>query len=90
MILELPRITRQPVSVTEEKSKNARFYVSIRGYGPFRYQWYHNSASISGATKANLHITNLNVHNSGLYYCYMCNPDNRCVTSSKVRLTVTG
>lgn len=90
IFIESPRITRQPVSVTEEKSNNASFSFSIRGYSPFRYQWYHNYTSMVNETKPNLFITNLTVYDSGSYYCYICNPDNRCISSYTVYLTVTG
>ena len=89
-ILESPSFTTQPVSVTEEKSKNASFYVRVRGYSPFTYQWYHNSTIMVNEKKANLYINNLAVNNSGSYYCYICNPDRRCISSNTVYLTVTG
>lgn len=88
--IELPAVTTQPVSVTEEKSNNVRFYIRVRGYSPFTYQWYHNYASMINETKANLYINNLTVKDSGSYYCKACNPDNRCITSNTVYLTVTG
>ena len=88
--LELPSITRQPVSVAEEKSRSATFYVSVRGYSPFRYQWYHNYRTMADKNGRYLYINNLNVNNSGSYYCRICNPDNRCITSYTVQLTVTG
>ena len=89
-ILELPSITAQPVSVTQEKSYSASFSVSVRGYSPFTYQWNHNYSAMTDGTEANLHINNLMVNDSGSYYCYICNPDNHCISSNTVHLTVTG
>ena len=89
-ILELPAITTQPVSVTKEKSNNANFYVRVRGYSPFKYQWYHNSNTMTNETKAELYINNVTTSDAGTYYCRICNPDNRCVSTNTVYLTVTG
>ena len=88
--IELPSITSQPVNVIEEKSNSASFHVRVRGYSPFTYWWYHNYTVIKNEKDKDLHIYKLNVNDSGSYYCRICNPDNRCVTSSTVRLTVTG
>ena len=87
--LEFTRITSQPVNVIKEKSNKASFHVRVRGYSPFKYLWYHNSTAMANKEK-DLHINNLIVNNSGLYYCKICNPDNRCILSNTVRLTVTG
>ena len=89
-LLELPSVTTQPVSITEEKSHNASFYVSARGYSPFTYQWYHNYSTMTNGIEAYLHITSLTVNDTGSYYCYICNPDNRCTSSNTVYLIVTG
>jgi len=85
----IPSIYRQPVRVTEEITHNARFFVGVRGHGPFRYQWYHNRKTIYGAG-AYLYINNLALHDAGSYYCRICNPDGHCLTSYTVYLTVTG
>ena len=87
---ESPRITTQPVDVVKEKSNNASLHVRVRGYSPFNYQWYHNYTTIVNETEEDLHINNLIVNNSGSYYCRICNPDNRCISSNTVQLTVTG
>ena len=88
--LESPSITLQPINVVEEKSNNASFHVRVRGYSPFIYQWYHNYTTMTNETDKDLYINNLNVNHSGSYYCRICNPDNRCITSYTVQLTVTG
>ena len=88
--LESTSVTSQPVSVTEEKSRSASFHVRVRGYSPFTYQWYHNYTTMVNGTERNLYINNLNINNSGSYYCRICNPDSRCISSYTVQLTVTG
>ncbi|MBI3130146.1 MAG: hypothetical protein HYZ13_02195 [Acidobacteria bacterium] len=47
-----PSITGQPANATVTVGQSASFTVTASGTAPLSYQWFKNSASISGATSA--------------------------------------
>jgi len=89
-ITELPRFIRNPTDVVAEVTSNVRFFVQARGYGTFRYQWYHNGRKMISKTGAYLYINNIALNDRGTYYSTVCNQDGRCDTSARAILTVTG
>ena len=66
-----------------------QFTVEATGYGNFTYQWYKNNTALSSKTESSLYIYNSVEEDSGLYYCRVCNTDNRCVSSSQAELTLS-
>jgi hypothetical protein len=84
-----PSIAMQPQSQTVGCGSNATFSVAATGNPPPAYQWLFNgSNSISGATGANLTLTNVPVTSAGGYSCLVTN-DYGSVTSLVAVLTVT-
>src|SRR5439155_16583746 len=82
-----PTITTPPASLTVTQHQNAQFTVQANGTPPLFYQWFFNSAPISGSTSTVLTITNALTANEGLY---RVNVTNRVgdVQSADASLTV--
>jgi chitinase len=60
-------IVSEPASQTVTQGSNATFSVTAGGAAPFTYQWYFNSALLSGATNSTLTVNNVQVSNTGGY-----------------------
>ncbi len=86
-------ITSQPTNRIATASSNASFTVAAAGTAPLNYQWYFggtvltNGGRISGATSANLAISNTQTNDSGAYQAIVTN-DYGSATSSVATLTV--
>ena len=89
IFVEEPRITTNPADTVAERSNTVHFTVKATGYGNFTYQWYHNGTTLSSETGKNLYIYNSMEEDTGLYYCKVCNSDNRCVSSTQAELTLS-
>jgi len=90
MVAERTKISRNPKDVVAEITSNVHFYVQARGYGTYRYQWYHNSNQMVNKISRYLYIYNIGLNDIGTYHCRVCNQDGYCDTSTKAILTVTG
>lgn len=80
-------------SKTIEKLKGEDVVLSIDNYyaGPSdKYQWFKNEMLLSGKTDANLTLTNIQLSDSGQYYCEITNPvaNELTLTSRKINLNV--
>jgi Concanavalin A-like lectin/glucanases superfamily len=62
-----------PLSTSRYANQPLTFSVTAFGSSPMTYQWWFNSAPISGATNATYSITNLQSSNTGNYYCVVNN-----------------
>lgn len=80
-------ITQQPVSQTVNEGTSVSMKVAASGTGTISYQWYYNSAAISGATSSTLSIASAKVANTGNYYCNVRNSSSSA-NSSTAALTV--
>jgi alpha-tubulin suppressor-like RCC1 family protein len=47
---------------------------TIKGRGPFSYQWYRNGEPIAGATESTLTLTNIGLAELGAYFVAVTNP----------------
>ncbi len=83
-----PAITTQPVSQTVTAGQTATFSVVATGYPAPTYQWYMNSAAISGATAASYTTPATTTANSGETFYVVVTNSVGSVTSSTVTLTV--
>ena len=86
-VLLPPSITFQPVSRTNVAGTDASFSVAATGTPVPGYQWRFNGANISGATDANLLLSNVQAGNAGNYSVVVTNLVGS-VTSSVAILTV--
>lgn len=62
-----PVITVQPTNQTDPVGGTAIFAVTAAGTPPLYYQWSFDGTNISGATKAGLILSNLQINQSGSY-----------------------
>ncbi len=88
-VLDLPAIVNQPVSITNTAGKTVSFSVTATGAGPLSYQWWKNSATISGATAATLTLNNISTADAANYTVVVGNSVG-LVISSSASLTVVG
>jgi Immunoglobulin I-set domain len=63
----LPAISHDPESLRATEFTTVTFNVTATGDGPLRYQWSFNNHPISGATNANLILTNVQENALGAY-----------------------
>jgi hypothetical protein len=82
-----PGIVTQPQSRTNVLGTPASFDVTPSGLGPFAYQWYHDSASISTGTNAILTLPSVSAADEGAYTVVVGNSSGS-VTSAVATLTV--
>ena len=82
-----PEITSSPASKTVSPGRSATFSVSVRGSGPFRFQWRRNGAAIPGAVSLSYTIASASEEDAGVYSCEIGN-DLGSVTSDSATLTV--
>ncbi|MFZ0827852.1 MAG: immunoglobulin domain-containing protein [Verrucomicrobiia bacterium] len=80
-------ILTQPANQTAIQGSNVTFSVTAAGLSPLRYQWYFNSAVLTGATNAILPMSYVQTTNAGNYYVVVTNVAGS-VTSSTAVLTV--
>ncbi len=81
-------IATQPTNRTATAGSSTTFTVAASGTAPFVYQWYKDSAAISGATNATYNISSVVSSNAGTYYAYVLN-NVGTVNSTNATLTVS-
>ncbi|NLD99408.1 MAG: hypothetical protein GX640_05990, partial [Fibrobacter sp.] len=71
---EAPVIVRQPQTVTVAEGEYATFSVAVAGTPPFTYQWYNDSALVSGAVDSSIRVGPVTKNdNNSRYYCRVSN-----------------
>jgi hypothetical protein len=70
-----PVITTQPQTTVADFAGNASFSVTARGKTPMTYTWYHNDATIAGATSSTLNLINATTEDIGNYKVAITNAD---------------
>ncbi len=83
-----PAITTQPASLSVNVGDSASFTVAASGSGTLSYQWYKDSAAVSGATSATYTIASAATTDAGTYDCIVTNSVGSA-TSNAATLTVT-
>jgi hypothetical protein len=76
-----------PLSTTRYANRPLTFSVTAFGSAPLAYTWWLNGTIIPGATNSTYSLANLQLTNSGSYYCLVSNSIST-VTSSTSTLTV--
>jgi hypothetical protein len=80
-------IITQPAYTVAVEGRSATLSVVVSGTPLIAYQWFYNSAAITGATTASYTIAPLALANSGSYYVKVSNPAGT-TNSSMAMLTV--
>jgi hypothetical protein len=70
---EVPRIFQQPISQTVAAGQNVSFSVAAFSLGALSYQWFFNCLPVSGATNAQLAVTNVQATQVGSYSAQVSN-----------------
>jgi len=89
-----PVVSLQPLSLTRVPGTEAVFLVAANSGGPVSYQWRHagvalaDSASVSGANAAELHLAGVDLFSAGQYDVVISNAGGS-VTSTRALLTIT-
>jgi|GEM_PF-2442459 len=83
-------ILKHPVSRTGTPGGTATFTTSLRGLGPFLYQWKLDGVAYWGvSTSPTLSLTNLSTGAAGSYQCTITHPGGTMATNAAV-LTMAG
>ena len=96
-VLDPPKITKQPVSLSVKPGETATFSVAATGKGTVKYQWYYKSAALgsewtslgSSYAKSTLSYTAQEKHDGVQYYCKITDA-NGSINSKAVKITVLG
>ena len=86
-IATAPIIITQPISQTVNEGNSVTFSVVATGTEPLSYQWYKDSAAISGATGSSYTIGSAKASDEGSYFVIVSNSVGNAV-SSVATLTV--
>lgn len=62
--------------------------ISVAGNAPFSYQWFKDQQQIAEATAAVLVLSDIDVADSGTYYCKVQNANSSSLDSEPIRLDV--
>jgi RHS repeat-associated protein len=79
-----PTITLQPVSQNVSPGSNATFTASATGTPQLHYQWWFNGASLTGATRTSLTLTNVQLAQAGTYTVLVTNAFGSALSSNAV------
>lgn len=79
---QIVRITTQPSNQMVNEGVDVDLSVVATGTGPLSYQWHFNGQAISGATSANLNLTDVSVDDDGNYYCVVTNAGSSATTTT--------
>jgi hypothetical protein len=80
-------ITTQATNRTASVGGNTTFTVGLSGTAPFVYQWYKDSAAVTGETNSSYTISSIVASNAGAYSVLVVNSVG-AATSSNATLTV--
>ncbi len=83
-----PTITTNPASLTVNAGQTASFSVAASGTAPFTYQWYKNSAAISGATASSYTTPATVATDNGAKFHVVVSNSAGSATSTQATLTV--
>lgn len=82
-------IISQPKNVSVATGGTASFSVQVSGgAAPYKYQWYKNTSSISGATSASYSYKPTSSDNNATFYVVVKDANYKSVTSEKATLKV--
>lgn len=82
-----PTISIEPQPETSNAGTSLSLSVTVRGSGPFDYQWYQNGSAVPGATSSTLTFNPLTAAEAGSYFVVVTNSSG-AATSSVAQVTV--
>ena len=85
-----PTISQQPTNLLLNLGQSANFSVTASGSPAPTYQWYYNSAAISGATSSSYSIASVALTNIGTYTVVVSNPVGSVSSSGAVLAVYSG
>jgi len=68
-----PTIIYQPIGGNKQIGSDYTFYIKLKGSRTLTYQWYKDSTLIPFASTNTLPLSNLQLNDSGVYYCRVGN-----------------
>ena len=83
-----PRIISQPQSRIQCIGRPVSFSVNAVGPAPLRYQWFHDTTAMGGATNATLAISNVSSNDAGVYSVTVSNESSGATSSAAASLTI--
>ena len=78
-----------PHNQTIEITHSARFFVKVKGFGPFNYQWKRGIHNLKDQVNSTFVIHNVSAKDQNYYRCYVTNNYGDSILSNRVFLQVT-
>ena len=86
-VLQVPRFTTQPQSVSALPGDNVTILAEATGSEPITYQWYRNGGTVALATNTELTLASLDASKAGNYFVVAANAAG-CATSAVAQVTL--
>ena len=84
-----PDVTVTPFSQSVEVTLTAKFIATVKGVGPFTYQWRRGNNNITNENHSTLVIREVAMKDQRFYRCYVTNLYGDSAVSNKAFLQVT-
>jgi len=78
-----------PYNQSVEITHSAIFTATVKGVGPFKYQWQRGKCIIKGEIQSTYGIDQVSLRDQNYYRCYVSNNYGDSVFSNRVWLQVT-
>ena len=79
-----------PFNQSVEVTLSAKFIATVKGVGPFTYQWQRGKRSISNEVHSTFVINEVTVKDTNYYRCYVTNNYGNSALSNRAFLQVIG
>ena len=86
----LPEVIVTPFNQSIEVSLAAKFIATVKGVGPFTYQWQRGRRNLKNKVQSTLLINEVSVQNENYYICHVTNNYGDSTHSNRAFLQVTG
>ena len=78
-----------PYNQNVEITHSTIFFATVKGLGPFKYQWQRGEHNLTSEIQSTILISQASVRDQNYYICYVSNNYGDSVVSNKVWLQVT-
>ena len=86
----LPEVIVTPFNQSVEVSLTAKFIATVKGVGPFTYQWRRGRRILRNEVQSTLLINKVSVQDENYYTCHVTNNYGDSTRSNRAFLQVTG